>query len=927
MKKATTRRLLLGIMQHLAFAIVIMLIVIIAQRSIIRPESVHTDNRLYQLDVIGREEEFEETQAFYEMFRDTASNLTTFAVIKAQMETDGVYDNTRLVDVTAFVNRKERVSDCKITAVYYLDDLIKWSKSGIEMRSYSMTRKEFVNFFGDGMIDITHFYLDEEGELIYQGEIVAEPADNGTEASVSNQETETKALPQQNIGDKSAMENEMQDQTALEQSKLEETYYNYLLYNEEELVNMAFKYLVSHMDKPVEMLVDHNDQELVQFEMINPLYAAANGELQLTRIANNWLEYSQLENNLVDTIESLSQNYVLYENWSKQYSKSNSNVTYLFRVPNGNGTYSNYTNMNKDYLSDIREIENYFEDIGRFISYSVEDIECTGNVDITDEEMFRMVDTHKYAYPSGTRIWIGVDTSYAVHGDLFYNGQQVFCDLISNIERYFGMIGLFLLLWLMMLSYLTYTAGEAIDEKGKEVRYLNSFDRLYTEFILVLCILLTFVGYRTFRGIVSLAVDAEENTLLVNWDFMSAHVSTVKEFLPGIGACYGFLASFLFCIMWYSLARRIKCNNLIRDSLVYRFFQKLYQTTEMILTHRNITVRTLLPYNLFLVMNFLGLAVFSAMKGKGYISTLVLMGVLLADALIGVFLFRKNAEMADIMDAIKKIRQGDMDQKLEIEKMHGENKEIAEAVNNIGDGIKHAVETSMKDERLKTDLITNVSHDIKTPLTSIISYVDLLKRQKIETEPAKSYIEILDSKSQRLKQLTDDLVESSKISSGNIVLQNDQLNLTELFNQAIGEFSEKLEEKQLQVIFPNASMEAMIYADSSRMWRIIENLFNNIYKYAMPASRIYIDVQKENGMIRSSIKNISQQRLDVGTQELTERFFRGDTSRTSEGSGLGLYITKCLTQAQNGEFEIQLDGDLFKAVLTFPEYIPEEEKI
>ena len=227
---------------------------------------------------------------------------------------------------------------------------------------------------------------------------------------------------------------------------------------------------------------------------------------------------------------------------------------------------------------------------------------------------------------------------------------------------------------------------------------------------------------------------------------------------------------------------------------------------------------------------------------------------------------------------------------------------------------------------MKTDLITNVSHDIKTPLTSIINYVDLLKRLKITEEPARGYIDILDSKAQRLKQLTDDLVEASKISSGNIELNLEKLNLTELLNQGIGEFSEKWEEKGLQVIFEKEGQTACIYADSRRMWRVVENLFNNICKYAMEGTRVYIDLETEDEKIEVSIKNISRQQMNIKPEELTERFIRGDSSRTTEGSGLGLSIAKNLVQVQGGSFEIQMDGDLFKIVMCFPEYKAEEQQ-
>ena len=231
----------------------------------------------------------------------------------------------------------------------------------------------------------------------------------------------------------------------------------------------------------------------------------------------------------------------------------------------------------------------------------------------------------------------------------------------------------------------------------------------------------------------------------------------------------------------------------------------------------------------------------------------------------------------------------------------------------------------MKDERMKADLITNVSHDIKTPLTSIINYVDLIKREEVDNERVRSYIKILDEKSQRLKQLTDDLVEASKISSGNINLHFEKINLVELINQTIGEFSEKFEKKALTSVINVNTQNAIIEADSRSTWRIMENLFNNVFKYALEGTRVYIAISgrmkgeaKEQEIVEISIKNISAKELNCNPEELTERFIRGDESRTTEGSGLGLSIAKNLTEAQHGTFEIVLDGDLFKVILTFP---------
>ena len=230
----------------------------------------------------------------------------------------------------------------------------------------------------------------------------------------------------------------------------------------------------------------------------------------------------------------------------------------------------------------------------------------------------------------------------------------------------------------------------------------------------------------------------------------------------------------------------------------------------------------------------------------------------------------------------------------------------------------------MKDERLKADLITNVSHDIKTPLTSIINYIDLIKRENVKDQKVLEYIEVLDAKSQRLKQLTDDLVEASKISSGNIVLQWERINLIELLNQTIGEFSEKFEQKSLYPVLRATPNSVYINADSRRIWRVMENLFNNIFKYALPGTRVYIDTEivenpeNQEKWVILSLKNISANPLKVKPEELTERFIRGDESRTTEGSGLGLSIAKNLTEIQNGYFEIVMDGDLFKVNLSFP---------
>ena len=267
--------------------------------------------------------------------------------------------------------------------------------------------------------------------------------------------------------------------------------------------------------------------------------------------------------------------------------------------------------------------------------------------------------------------------------------------------------------------------------------------------------------------------------------------------------------------------------------------------------------------------------------------------------------------------------------KLEGEELKGALKEMTIYVNDIASGFSNAIQESLKSERLKTELITNVSHDIKTPLTSIINYVDLLKKENIQNEKAKEYIKILDQKSQRLKKLTEDLVEASKVSSGNVKLNIESINIKELFNQTIGEFKDRFEAKDLKIEVQMPSEDIKIKADSRYLYRIIENLFSNITKYALDSSRVYIDVVENNKKkdkdsgnnkyVNISIKNISKDKLNISSDELMQRFVRGDKSRYTEGSGLGLSIAKSLTEIQGGKFEIIIDGDLFKVEIDWPE--------
>lgn len=355
--------------------------------------------------------------------------------------------------------------------------------------------------------------------------------------------------------------------------------------------------------------------------------------------------------------------------------------------------------------------------------------------------------------------------------------------------------------------------------------------------------------------------------------FMGKVISGVKNqhfdyaFLIMTAGTFTFLFDMAFIILYQSIVRKIKGNILCTHSLMYKGYELLKRVIE-----------------------------------KKDIHT------------------QKTKEIMRIQEALEAISEGALDTTLNVNEFHGQQKKVAEAVNHIRQGLMSSVNESLKNEKLKADLITNVSHDIKTPLTSIVNYVDLLKRENLENENAKYYIHVLEEKSQRLKQLTEDLVETSKITSGNVKLNMQKLDLVELLYQTGGEFNERFESRNLTIVTKIPSEQIFIYADGRQLYRSIENLYTNAAKYALENTRVYVELEKADKKAVFTIKNVSKNELDIvsnGNVDLTERFVRGERSRTTEGSGLGLSIAKNLTHLMGGKFEIKVDGDLFIATITY----------
>lgn len=295
---------------------------------------------------------------------------------------------------------------------------------------------------------------------------------------------------------------------------------------------------------------------------------------------------------------------------------------------------------------------------------------------------------------------------------------------------------------------------------------------------------------------------------------------------------------------------------------------------------------------------------------------LLFMTVFSALVLAGLFWILR--QVVRLQEGIKRLAEGDLTYKMDTKHLHGPFRMYAHDLNRISAGMTVEVERRMKSEHLKTELLTNVSHDIKTPLTSIINYVDLLKNQDIASEDTKSYVEVLDRQSHRLKKLLEDLIEASKAATGNITAELAPTDAAELLRQAEGEYNERLREQKLIPVLRIDAETCSILADGRLLWRVFDNLLGNIVKYAMPGTRVYLELSHRSDRCVITVRNISKDELGIEAEELMERFVRGDAARATEGSGLGLSIARSLTECMKGGFDLVLDGDLFKVILDFP---------
>ncbi len=424
-------------------------------------------------------------------------------------------------------------------------------------------------------------------------------------------------------------------------------------------------------------------------------------------------------------------------------------------------------------------------------------------------------------------------------------------------------------------------------------------------------------------GISLLAFCAAESLYYSN--FYSVSEDLVAMVGGGIIAVLGGIAVyFILLALLMSFATRIKVGGLIKATLIYRilsfvfkvikgFFKGIFKGISMLMYAVPLVWKTVLLLAIISITEFILLAI-NAHETDNLIIMWIVGKVIIVPCIIWVALMLRK-----LKNGGEAIAAGKINEKIDRRYMPLDFGEFAETLNNIGGGLEAALKEKMRSERLKTELITNVSHDIKTPLTSIVNYVDLIKKEDIANEKVKEYVTVLDRHSARLKKLIDDLVEASKASTGNISVEKERCDVGVLLEQSLGEYSEKLALCELEAVVSQPEGSVFVMADGRRLWRVFDNLLGNACKYAMPKTRVYVSLEADGENAILTFRNISREPLNVSGTELMERFVRGDASRNTEGSGLGLSIARSLTELQGGTLDIFIDGDLFKAVIKLPQ--------
>uniref|UniRef100_UPI004026A0D1 sensor histidine kinase n=1 Tax=Coprococcus sp. TaxID=2049024 RepID=UPI004026A0D1 len=472
-----------------------------------------------------------------------------------------------------------------------------------------------------------------------------------------------------------------------------------------------------------------------------------------------------------------------------------------------------------------------------------------------------------------------------------------------------GILAGFAVMLLLCIVMSIFSMVNAGVKTGKETITLGRFERTPTELVLAMavCSVAAAVGICVESGIASMCVNQYRN-----YTFVSENIQYIAFLVPV--ACLYSVALFFF----NNMVAKVKAGTFWADCLIIRALKWIAGKTKScfryVKSHMSLTQKGVWAYIGITIVEIIFVAILAAGSMRGLLWVVIYI-ILKWLCIVGIVAYLIQTQ--ELYKCAKEMAEGNLDRKADTSKMFWVFRAHGEHLNQIRDGMSKAVEARIKSEHLKTELITNVSHDIKTPLTSIINYVDLLQKGDMDEKTRQEYIEVLSRQSARLKKLIEDLVEASKASTGNIQINWAEIDANMLLEQAIGEYGDKLDKAGLKVVFTGSDTPAVVMADGQHLWRVFDNLLANISKYAMPGTRVYASVIRGDGEVRMEFKNISRDPLNVSSDELMERFVRGDSSRNTEGSGLGLSIANSLCTLMNARFTISIDGDLFKAAIIF----------
>lgn len=565
--------------------------------------------------------------------------------------------------------------------------------------------------------------------------------------------------------------------------------------------------------------------------------------------------------------------YRLEHDMSLEDYYSNKNVLYEVDDIDGNALTGNYKGEN--YIANGKT--------GHYIYVEHAETDENGDVYYTGEEIYKG-DIKVYIPENMTH-----NDTFSLVAKIIEIGFKLkfFAILIATLSCIFA---------ITLICFLFCAAGHT--RAGIKLNYL---DRLPFDFYILLMVLI---------GIGNAVVFSDMSYNILPSVAVILTISSIDYFF-----LLGFLLSF---------ATRIKTGTLFKNTIIYRvlrgfkrIFKKPIEYLKFTFSNLSLVKKTAVIIVLAVVFEF-----FFILYSYALIVNYAWEGVIIPVIILSLVLFCFIIYLAVIMQKIKQggeeISKGNLDHKIDTKYMFGDFKEFSDNVNNINLSLQNAVEERMKSEHFRVELITNVSHDIKTPLTSIINYVDLIEKEEISNPTVKEYIEVLDKQSNRLKKLVEDLVEASKASSGNLSVELSPCNVEILLNQAVGEFTERLKNADLTPVIKTQEENIKVLADGRHLWRVFDNLLSNVCKYSMPGTRVYITVTDNAKRTEITFRNISKYEPNLGADELMERFVRGDKSRNTEGHGLGLSIAESLLVLQGANLEVTVDGDLFKATVVFP---------